>query len=84
MNKPNKKPVRRRWQAKQTLKMEATCSFEMSVEFQRSTRRYIPEDRNLQRSRYFALRMYAVLLDITNDSFNGSDCAVSIGTTTSE
>jgi hypothetical protein len=27
-----------------TLKIEATCSFEMSVDFQRTTRRYIPED----------------------------------------
>jgi hypothetical protein len=24
--------------------MEAICSFQMSVEFQRTTRRYIPED----------------------------------------
>jgi hypothetical protein len=29
------------------LKMEATCSSEMSVDFQRATRRYIPEDWNL-------------------------------------
>jgi hypothetical protein len=29
------------------LKMEATCSFETSVGFQRTTRRDIPEDRNL-------------------------------------
>jgi hypothetical protein len=28
------------------LKMEATCSSETSVEFQRTTRRYIPEDTN--------------------------------------
>jgi hypothetical protein len=27
-----------------TLKMEATCSSEMSVDFQRTTRRFIPED----------------------------------------
>jgi hypothetical protein len=27
---------------------EATCSFEMSVEFERATRRYIPEDIILQ------------------------------------
>jgi hypothetical protein len=31
-----------------TLKMEVTCSSEMSVEFQQTTGRYIPEDRNLQ------------------------------------
>jgi hypothetical protein len=30
-----------------TLKMEATCSFETSVDFQATTWRYIPEDRNL-------------------------------------
>jgi hypothetical protein len=28
-----------------TLKMEATCTSEMSAEFQRITRRYIPEDK---------------------------------------
>jgi hypothetical protein len=28
-----------------TLKMEATCLFEMSIDFQRTTRRYITEDR---------------------------------------
>jgi hypothetical protein len=30
-----------------TLKMEAICSSETSVDFQRATRRYIPEDRTL-------------------------------------
>jgi hypothetical protein len=29
------------------LKMEATCSSETSNDFQRTTRRYIPEDRTL-------------------------------------
>jgi hypothetical protein len=29
------------------LKMEATCSSEMSIDFHRTTRRYIPEDGNL-------------------------------------
>jgi hypothetical protein len=33
---------------KQSLKMEATYSFEKSVDFQRTTWRYIPEDRILQ------------------------------------
>jgi hypothetical protein len=28
--------------------MEVTCSFEMSVDFQRTTRRDVPEDRTLQ------------------------------------
>jgi hypothetical protein len=31
-----------------TLKIEAICSNETSVEFQRTTRRYIPEDSTLQ------------------------------------
>jgi hypothetical protein len=31
-----------------TLKMEATCASETSVDFQRTTRRYIPEDSTLQ------------------------------------
>jgi hypothetical protein len=31
-----------------TLKMKATCSSEMSVDFQRTTWRYIPKDKNLQ------------------------------------
>jgi hypothetical protein len=31
--------------------MEATCSFEASVDFQRTTRRYKPEDRNLHNHR---------------------------------
>jgi hypothetical protein len=30
-----------------TVKMEATCSSETSVDFQRTTRRYILEDRNI-------------------------------------
>jgi hypothetical protein len=38
-----------------TVKMVSTCSSEMSVDFQRTTRHYIPEDRTLQinqQSRY--------------------------------
>jgi hypothetical protein len=31
-----------------TLNMEAICSSETSVDFQRTTRRYIPEDSTLQ------------------------------------
>jgi hypothetical protein len=31
-----------------TLKMEETCSSEMLVDFQRTTRRYIPQDRTFQ------------------------------------
>jgi hypothetical protein len=39
-----------------TLKMEATCSSEKSVDFQRITRRYIPEDRTVQFSRGFVFQ----------------------------
>jgi hypothetical protein len=41
-----------------TLKMEATCSSEMSVAFQRTTRRYIPEDRTLHNHRCENLKSY--------------------------
>jgi hypothetical protein len=37
-----------RWQAYSTLKMETICSSETSVDFQRTTWRYIPEDSILQ------------------------------------
>jgi hypothetical protein len=40
---PSKKPVLSKYQSySSALQMEATCSSEMSVEFQRTTRRYIP------------------------------------------
>jgi hypothetical protein len=35
-----------------TLNVESTCSSEVSVDFQRTTRRYIPEDRTLYNYRY--------------------------------
>jgi hypothetical protein len=40
------------------LKMEATCSFETSVDFQWTTRRYIPEDRTLCDHRRENLKSY--------------------------
>jgi hypothetical protein len=43
------------------LKMEATCSSKTPVDFQRTTRRYIPEDRTLD--------MGYVLLEIRSDFF---------------
>jgi hypothetical protein len=48
-NKPNKNPECKQvaTSAYSTLKME-TCSFETSVDFQRTTRRYILEDRTLK------------------------------------
>jgi hypothetical protein len=42
-NKPSKKAVcESRWKAETN--MEATCSSETSVDLQRTTRRYVPED----------------------------------------
>jgi hypothetical protein len=38
--------------------MEAICSFETSVETQRTTRRRIPEDDNLHNHRYENLKSY--------------------------
>jgi hypothetical protein len=40
------------------LKMEATCSHETSVDFQRTTRSYIPEDWNLHNHRCENLKSY--------------------------
>jgi hypothetical protein len=41
-----------------TLKMEATCSSGTSVDFQRTARRYIPEDRTLHGHRCESLESY--------------------------
>jgi hypothetical protein len=41
-----------------TLRIEATCSPETSVDFQRTTRRYIPEDRTLHNHRCENLKSY--------------------------
>jgi hypothetical protein len=61
-NKPSKNPASKQMASRAafalvsffayscTLKMEATCSSETSVDFQRSTWRYIPEDRTLQQT----------------------------------
>jgi hypothetical protein len=59
-NKPNKKPARKQVACRallvscsaypSTLKMEAICSSETSVDFQRTTRRYIPEDSILSKT----------------------------------
>jgi hypothetical protein len=42
------------------LKMEAVCSSETSVEFQRTTRRYIPEDRTLNNHRCWNLTSHVL------------------------
>jgi hypothetical protein len=46
-----------------TLKMEGTCSSEMSVNFQRTTRCYIPEDKTPQfNSSFFSFYVYNILI----------------------
>jgi hypothetical protein len=40
------------------LKIETTCSSEMSVDFQRTKRRYFPEDRTLYNGPYENLESY--------------------------
>jgi hypothetical protein len=51
-NKPSKKPTREAGSKQSlayswTLKMKAAHTSEASIDFQRPTRRYIPEDKNL-------------------------------------
>jgi hypothetical protein len=48
-----------------TLKMEAVCSSETSVDFQRTTRRYIPQDRTLHNHRCENLKSYTVIFIFT-------------------
>jgi hypothetical protein len=45
-----------------TLKMEATYSSETSTNFQRTTRRYIPEDKNLLYHRCEKLKSYVIFI----------------------
>jgi hypothetical protein len=45
--------------------MEATCSSEMSVDFQRNPRRYIPEDRTFQK--------YNIKMDPWEIGWGGTD-----------
>jgi hypothetical protein len=49
-----------------TLKIEATCSSETSVDFQWTTRRYIPENRTLQNRRCENLRSHKQTNQQTN------------------
>jgi hypothetical protein len=44
-----------------TLKMEMTCSSKMSVDFQLTTWRYIPEDRTFRNYRYKNLKSYTII-----------------------
>jgi hypothetical protein len=53
-----------------TVKIEATCSSETSVEFHRTTRRYIPEDRTLHNHCCEYLKSYNMFL-ISLSVFSG-------------
>jgi hypothetical protein len=46
-----------------TLKMEVTCSSETSVDFQRTTQRYIPKDRNIHNHRCEDFKSYILTED---------------------
>jgi hypothetical protein len=48
-----------------TLKMEATCFSEMSVDFPRTTQRYIPEDSTLQNRRCEILKSYMAVISLS-------------------
>jgi hypothetical protein len=52
-----------------TLKMEVTCFSEMSVDFQRTTRRYIPEDRILYNHRCENLKSYSVSFSVKQEKY---------------
>jgi hypothetical protein len=54
-----------------TLKMEATCFFETSVDLQRTTRRYISEDRTPHKHRCENLKSYEMVLTMV---YNTRDC----------
>jgi hypothetical protein len=45
-----------------TLKMETICSSETSVDFERTTRRYIPDDSTLHNHRCENLKSYKFIL----------------------
>jgi hypothetical protein len=63
-NKPSEKPASKQVATSayfSTPKMEAICSSETSVDFQRTTRRYIPEDSSLHNHRCEYLKSYAFL-----------------------
>jgi hypothetical protein len=49
------------------LKMEATCSSETSVDFQRTTWSYFPEDRSLHNHRREKLKSYLPALEISEE-----------------
>jgi hypothetical protein len=54
------------------LKVEATCSFEISVDFQRTTQHYIPEDRNLY-SKIIIGEHVSDIFPIKNDQKEGDN-----------
>jgi hypothetical protein len=77
---PSKKPI---WQQPNSfffvclvyslaLKMEVTCSSKTSVDFQLTTRRYVPEDRNSHNHRYDNLESYS--MGEQENKFTWRDC----------
>jgi hypothetical protein len=54
-----------------TLKIEATCSYETSVDFQRTTRRYIPEDGTLHNHRCENLKSYELFSSLASKTSHG-------------
>jgi hypothetical protein len=69
-----------------TLKMEATCSSETSADFQRTTQRYIPEDRILHNqpcenlkfcmSQKYLISVHALLITIFSRTVSSNDNSV--------
>jgi hypothetical protein len=59
-----------------TLKMEATCSCETSVDFQRTTLRYIPEDRTLYNHCCENLKFYITLCFIKELMYGHYECEI--------
>jgi hypothetical protein len=50
--------------------MEATCSSESPIDFQRPTRRYIPKDISLHNHRCENLKFYSYAITIQSTAFN--------------
>jgi hypothetical protein len=51
------------------MKLEAICSSETSVEFQRTTQHYIPEDRTLHNNRCKDLKSYELKIDYISRTY---------------
>jgi hypothetical protein len=77
-----------------TLKIEVMCSSETSVDFQRSKRRYVPEDstrlpigvcrRSLSRSRYTATFSFTIISNVQKEKCGKLEYEQNRGYTSSE